>query len=161
MCPGIWYMPSHPRSQPGTVPVRPPDPRPQSTEHQYWPLQNTVCQSLKGGAGCIPGHPGKLPCALAPGSSSVTPAPPLIEHENKTQETAAPQTLWWSSQLLQAAYLDTLGGSHVRWHLAERTLGALLKAKPELWEVLVAAALDTGEQFFLVGLFSNTLYARG
>ena len=49
----------------------------------------------------------------------------------------------------------------MRWHLAERTLGALLKAKPELWEVLVAAALDTGEHFFLVRVFSNILYARG
>ena len=46
--------------------------------------------------------------------------------------------------ILQAVYLDTLGSSSVRWHLVERILGALTKAKPELWEVMVATALDTG-----------------
>ena len=68
---------------------------------------------------------------------------------DKTPPPHLSQQFW----VLQAAYLDTLGGSHVRWHLAERTLGALLKAKPELWEVMVAAALETGvlcsESFFM------------
>ena len=47
-------------------------------------------------------------------------------------------------ELLQAAYLDALVASHVHWHLPERTLGALLKAKPELWDLYVATAQETG-----------------
>ena len=57
--------------------------------------------------------------------------------------------------VLQAVYLDTLGSSGVRWHLVERTLGSLTKAKPELWDVMVATALETGADNLLMNLHAS------
>ena len=71
---------------------------------------------------------------------------------DETEITAKPNTV------LQAVYLDTLGSSGVRWHLVERILGALTKAQPELWEVMIATALETGAASACAEVLTDTFY---